>query len=193
MVTGSVLNGNTTRAGWASYFLDHATLLPDRPSGELTHAPTRCSYVRFLLDEVGGFPEDRRAGEDTVVNTALWDLGYSAYRDQDAAAIHVSPCSTVATLASHHYKRGRAWAQILLERHGKRRTVLTRRGLLLSLYVPRRLLRIGRNVRAHGRDFRGEYRRSYPLIVVGVLAAFWGIAAGISAGGNRDEPSQPDQ
>ena len=189
MVTGSVLNGNATRVGWASYFLDHATLLPGRPSGELSHPPTRCSYVRFLLDEVGGFPEDRRAGEDTVVNTSLWQMGYSAYRDQDAVDIHVSPCSTLATLASHHYTRGRAWAQILLERHGNRRTVLIRRGPSLSTYVPRRLFGIGRNVRLHGRVFKKEYRRSSPLIVVGVLAAFWGIAVGIATGHNTAKSS----
>ena len=182
MVTGSVLNGNATRAGWASYFLDHSTLLPDRPSGELSHPPTRCSYVRFLLDEVGGFPEDRRAGEDTVVNTDLWQRGYSAYRQQEAAAIHISPCSTVAKLTAQHYTRGRAWAQILLERHGSRRTVIRRRGLMLSMYVPRRLLRIGANVRAHGRGLVREYRRSYPLIVLGALAAFWGIVTGIALG-----------
>jgi len=182
MVTGSVLNGNATRAGWASYFLDHSTLLPDRPSDELPHPPTRCSYVRFLLDEVGGFPEDRRAGEDTVVNTDLWQKGYSAYREQEAAAIHVSPCSTVGRLAAHHYTRGRAWAQILLERHGNRRTVIRRRGLMLSMYVPRRLLRIGRNVRTHGRNYMRDYRRSYPLIVLGTLAAFWGIVTGIARG-----------
>jgi len=191
MVTGSVLNGNPTRAGWASYFLDHSTLLPDRPSGEVPGAPTRCSYVRFLLEEIGGFPEDRRAGEDTVVNTELWRKGYSAYRDQEAAAIHLSPCSTVGRLASHHYTRGRAWAQILLERHGRRRTVLLRRGLLLSMYVPRRLARIGRNVRAHGRGFLTQYRRSYPQIVVGTLAAFWGIAVGITSGLSTTQESQP--
>lgn len=185
MVTGSVLNGNATRAGWASYFLDHSTLLPDRPSGELPHPPTRCSYVRFLLDEVGGFPEDRRAGEDTVVNTDLWSKGYSAYREQEAAAIHVSPCSTAGRLVAHHYTRGRAWARILLERHGCRRRVLLRRSLMLSMYVPRRLLRIGRNVRAHGRGLMREYRRSYPLIVVGTLAAFWGIVTGIAAGSRK--------
>lgn len=182
MVTGSVLNGNPTRAGWASYFLDHSTLLPDRRSGEMTDAPTRCSYVRFMLDEVGGFPEDRRAGEDTVVNTELWRMGYSAYREQEAAAIHVSPCSSPATLAAHHYRRGRAWARILLERHGSRRRVLLRRGLLLSMYVPRRLARIGRSVRSHGRGLIRQYRRAYPLIVLGALAAFWGIVTGLVGG-----------
>jgi glycosyltransferase involved in cell wall biosynthesis len=183
MVTGPVLNGNATTAGWASYFLDHSTLLPDRPSGELSHAPTRCSYVRFLLDEVGGFPEDRRAGEDTVVNTKLWRRDFSAYRDQDAAAIHLSPCSTAGRLVSHHYARGRAWAQILLESNGNRRRVLFRRGWALALYVPRRLVRIGRNVRANGRGLIQPYRRSYPLIVLGALAAFWGIVVGLGAGG----------
>jgi glycosyltransferase involved in cell wall biosynthesis len=182
MVTGSVMNGNATRAGWASYFLDHSTLLPDRPSGELTHPPTRCSYVRFLLDEVGGFPEDRRAGEDTVVNTELWRRDFSAYRNQDAAAIHLSPCSTARRLVSHHYARGMAWAQILRERHGSRRRVLLRRGWLLAFYVPRRLMNLGRNVRSNGRGFIRPYRMSYPWIVLGALSAFWGIIVGLVSG-----------
>ena len=32
MVTGSIVNGNETRSGWAAYFLDHSSSLPGRPS-----------------------------------------------------------------------------------------------------------------------------------------------------------------
>src|SRR6185436_1653671 len=83
LVTGTTLNGTRTWAGWATYFLDHAPVLPGRPSGELAGPPGHCSYVRELLVAAGGFPEDMRAGEDTVVNIALTRRGYRAYRSQD--------------------------------------------------------------------------------------------------------------
>jgi hypothetical protein len=55
-----------------------------------------------------GFPEDMRAGEDTVVNMALTERGYRTWRAQDVTMIHHSPCATPAVLLRHHFKRGRA-------------------------------------------------------------------------------------
>ena len=52
MVTGLDPQRHTRRrAGWASYFLDHSSALPGRPSGRAGDgAPAHCSYVReFLL------------------------------------------------------------------------------------------------------------------------------------------------
>src|SRR5205823_9537803 len=39
MVTGTTLNGTETAAGWASYFLDHSSVLPGRPSAPLPVPP----------------------------------------------------------------------------------------------------------------------------------------------------------
>jgi len=64
MVTGAVLNGTRSWAGWASYFLDHWIALPGRPSMQLEAAPAHCSYMMGPLKALGGFPEDRRTGED---------------------------------------------------------------------------------------------------------------------------------
>ena len=75
MMTGTTLNGKPTRSGWASYFLDHSTVLPGRPSGRLSGPPAHCSYIRDHLVAAGGFPEDMRAGEDTVVNVELTRRG----------------------------------------------------------------------------------------------------------------------
>ena len=52
MLSGPVLDGSRTPAGRASYLLEHATHLETRPDGEMPGPPVRCSYVRFLLDEV---------------------------------------------------------------------------------------------------------------------------------------------
>jgi GT2 family glycosyltransferase len=138
--------------------------------------------VRFLLDRVGGFPEDRRAGEDTVVNTELWRQGFSAYRDRKAAAIHRSPCTTAGSLWRHHRARGRAWARILLDRHGSRRALLTRRFGMLTLYAPRRVRTIRRRVADHGGSLVGRHRHVRALIVFGAVAAWWGLVVGIVRG-----------
>ncbi len=182
MVTGPVINGNPTPAGWATYFLDHSSLLPGRPDGELETAPTRCSYVRFLLEETDGFPEGMRAGEDTAVNLALWERGFSAYRDDGAAEIHTSLIGDARTLMARHHERGRAWAAILLRRHGSRRAVLRRTWWHLAGYLPARLLRIRRNMHAWGDGMRAPYRRAHPLVVLGAAAAWLGLLRGVVAG-----------
>src|SRR6266511_718091 len=118
MVTGATLNGTDTPAGWASYFLDHAGVLPGRPSMELEAPPAHCSYAREFLLQVGGFPEDMRAGEDTVVNTALYERGFRAYRAREVVLVHHTPCADPWRLVRHHFVRGRALGRILAERHG---------------------------------------------------------------------------
>ncbi len=116
MVTGAIVNGNETTAGWAAYFLDHARSLPGRPSEALAAAPAHCSYARDFVLAVGGFPEDMRAGEDTVVNNELFRRGHRAFRSQEIELVHRSPCSTTRKLISHHFVRGRALGRIVRER-----------------------------------------------------------------------------
>lgn len=120
MVTGTLLNGTDTPAGWANYFLDHAYSLPGRPSGALSGPPAHCSYMREPLLEVGGFPERLRAGEDTVVNAELHRRGYRAYRSAEITLVHRSRCEHPVQLVRHHFGRGRARGRILLarSRHG---------------------------------------------------------------------------
>jgi len=108
MVTGAIRNGTETPAGWASYFLDHSHSLPHRPAGPSDAPPAHCSYRRQPLLAVGAFPEDMRAGEDTVVNQKLFSRGYSAYRLDTVVMTHNSPCRDVRTLVRHHFQRGRA-------------------------------------------------------------------------------------
>ncbi|MCA9879291.1 MAG: glycosyltransferase [Thermomicrobiales bacterium] len=173
MVTGATLNGTRTPAGWASYFLDHSTVLPGRPSQELRGAPAHCSYRRSALEIVGGFPEDLRAGEDTVVNQALTRRGYRAYRAQDVLLIHRSPCRTVRKLLTHHFARGRGYGRILRERDGlTRRDLIGVRGRrLLRAQTLERLQSTTRHVRAWA-DSRlaVRYWIVLPLVILGCLA-----------------------
>src|SRR5205807_660033 len=71
--------------------------------------------ARHHLLQVGGFPEQMRAGEDTLVNRELARLGYGAYRAADVRLYHRSPCTNAARLVAHHFTRGRALARIVLD------------------------------------------------------------------------------
>ena len=177
MVTGSMRNGNTTSAGWAAYFLDHAMSMPGRPSGPLNGPPAHCSYARDLVLGVGGFPEDMRAGEDTVVNRELWRRGHRAYRAQDVVLTHHNRCSTPWRLVRHHATRGRALGRIMLDDHRTRGPLLNRRTLrrVGAGYVPDRLRRTGAAVARWGSDEeRRTYRRVRGLVAAGTVAAWFG-------------------
>lgn len=178
MVTGTTLNGVRTRAGWASYFLDHSNVLPGWPSTELTAAPWHCSYRREAVLAAGGFPENLRAGEDTVVNEELFRRGYLAYRAQDLHLIHHSPCRTPWRLLRHHVTRGRGYGRILRDGAGQARPFLP--GLVARHFLPRAITRrialTSQNVRAGAGDtvLVREYQRAFPLVVAAVCAAWAG-------------------
>ena len=183
MVTGSVLNGTDTGPGWASYFLDHSGSLPERPSGELDAAPAHCSYTLEALLEVGGFPEDMRAGEDTVVNRELWTRGHRAYRARDVVLSHRNRCHTRARLVRHHFTRGRALGRIILEGGRSRAGVLS----YLRTYPRWRLGRTDSMVAEWGGELRTCYAAVRPLVRLGIVAACLGAAAEALTG-RRSEP-----
>jgi glycosyltransferase involved in cell wall biosynthesis len=166
MVTGSILNGTDTPAGWASYFMDHSASLPGHPSGPLNLPPNSCSYDRRVLIASGLFPEDRRAGEDTVVNQRLWDGGHRAYRDATIELIHFTRCRTPWQLVCHHFNRGRAWGRIL----GERGRSLDD----LDGYLRHRLDVIDDCVRRWGGDVAAHYCKARRLIRLGVTSAWLG-------------------
>jgi len=189
MVTGTIVNGNTTWAGTASYFLDHSDVLPGRPSAELRDPPAHCSYRRDALETVGGFPEGLRSGEDTVVNYKLWRRGHRAYRAQDVWLTHHSPCRTPLRLALHHFARGRAAGRIF--RSMSRAGVTNRRLVdqIPLLYVPHRLRQTTANVHRWGDDeIIGIYRLVKPLVVLGAFAAWAGIAWELLSASLRPDP-----
>jgi hypothetical protein len=174
MACGAVLNGTDTRAGWASYFLDHAVALTGRPSRVLRLPPSRCSYMRGLLTAIGGFPEDRRVGEDTVVNARLYELGYRAYYSSEIRCIHKSPCTTTVRLLQHHFERGLGFGRILWEQAGKPEGLRARGETILWLmakYPVRRLRFIAEAVRDWGATVRRPFVLSFPLVVAGVASA----------------------
>ena len=178
MVTGTTLNGTETAAGWASYFLDHSTVLPGRPSQVLGVPPAHCSYERELLLAVGGFPGHLRAGEDTVVNHLMYAMGARAWRAADVPIVHASPCGTPARLLRHHFTRGRAHGRILLEHVELGGPLLNKEGLgrIGFAYLPTRLGLTARNVqRWGGPELAARYRQVRPLVAAGAAAAWTGL------------------
>lgn len=175
MVTGTTLNGTLTCSGWASYFLDNHTLLPGRPSFEFKTAPPRCSYRKDILLELGGFPEDVRTAEDTVVNEELFDRGYGALRSPEVKSLHYSPCTGPGVLVSHHFARGRGMGRILAARSRQSGMPSGRaitRHVVRSL--PGRLRSIHRSVALWGDGLRRAYWCSLPLIIAGATANWLG-------------------
>jgi glycosyltransferase involved in cell wall biosynthesis len=177
MVTGVVVNGTRSWAGWASYFLDHWVALPGRPTNQLESAPSRCSYMLGPLKAIGGFPEDRRVGEDTVVNNRLFELGHKAYFSSKIVDIHKSPCVNPMILVRHHYLRGRGFGRMLWEYPGPKKTRkfrLRRIRWLVTKYSVKRILNITKGVIRWGKPMWGYFVWSFPLIVAGTLSAALG-------------------
>jgi glycosyltransferase involved in cell wall biosynthesis len=177
MVTGVVLNGTRSWAGWASYFLDHWIALTGRPTTQLESAPSRASYMMGPLKAIGGFPEDRRVGEDTVVNNRLFALGHKAYFSSNIRDIHKSPCVNPIILVRHHYQRGRGFGRILWEYPGpqKNRKFRFRKiGWLMTKYPLKRVFSMAKGVVRWGKPIWGYFVLSFPLILVGTMSAALG-------------------
>jgi LCP family protein required for cell wall assembly len=177
MVTGSMRNDNRSSAGWASYFLDHASVLPGSPSGELAFAPPHCSYDRELLMREGGFPEDLRAGEDTVINMLMFARGLRAWRANGVELLHASPCRDLPGLLVHHLRRGRGLGRIMLDGLPPGGRIVTWRVLRRAGFgaVPARIRATDANVLRFGDDeLREAYERVRPLVIAGAFAALAG-------------------
>ena len=172
VVTGATLNGTPTWAGWATYFLDHAALLPGRPSGEAEDPPPHCSYVREALVAIGGFGED----EDTAAVVELTRRGYRTYHAQDFRIVHHSRCDTARRLVCHQFWRGRATARIELDRAPAGRLLpRSSQRAFGGGYVWRRLATTTRHVRRWGDGLRLRYAWSLPLVAAGAAAAWMGF------------------
>ena len=170
MVTASVVNGNPTRAGQASYFLDHATQTPNRVSGEYSGVPGHVSYVTRDVVAIGGFPEDIRAGEDTVVNRQLYFAGKRTFFSAETQFAHASPSTNVAHLLRHHFQRGRGLGRIIINRDKPR---VQRLGSTKSLAI-RRVRTVDGALCDVDPQLQHTYRRVRPLVMAGAAAAMAG-------------------
>jgi glycosyltransferase involved in cell wall biosynthesis len=181
LVSGSVINGTKTWAGWASYFIDHYERLPGRKREVLAagFVPHGCSYRRDILLKRGGFPEDMRAGEDTTVNFALVSRGFSALHDPAVRYTHYTPCRTSRRLLVHHFTRGRGGGRLYAAKHipdgasAAHRVTCLRGSLKKSIRTQLGLL--GGRVFRDGPELSLIYVWAFPLVVLGLLANRSGI------------------
>lgn len=185
LVTASVVNGNPTPAGWASYILDHAAQLPSRPSGEFEGVPGHASYTTQDVRAVGGFPENVRAGEDTAVNRRLFFAGKRTYFEADASFAHASPSTNAAQLMRHHFQRGRALGRIIRASNDKS----TRERLRATKSLPARRIRFINNALEYAdADLRKRYRKVRLHVMAGAVAAATGTWYQLIAG-DRTTPT----
>jgi hypothetical protein len=138
-----------------------------------------CSYLRGVLDELGPapFPEDRRAGEDTVVNEALFAMGYGAYYTPDLTFVHHTPCRTTPMLVRHLFVRGRSRGRILLEEQVPVDGALSRPFVMQHFvrHVPDRVWATTKDVAAWGGPLRARYALALPMVTVAAVAYWMGI------------------
>ena len=177
LVSGSTFNGTRTWAGWAMYFLDHAAVLPGRPSGEVAFPPPHCSYARETLVALGGFPDGVRTSEGgTEIGAELTRRRHRAYHAQDVRMVYHSRCRTAHRLVRHHVQRGREAARVELDRAPAGRLLArsSRRAFGLG-YVPRRLATTTGHVHHWGDGVRLSYAWSLPLVTAGAAAAWGGF------------------
>ena len=153
------------------------------PPASSKAVPAHCSYAREALLEAGGFPEDMRAGEDTVLNAELWRRGHRAYRAQDVLLTHRNRCTTPLRLVRHHFVRGRALGRILMGGKGGWRV---RRGVIAYLHsYPRwRMRESDKRLARWGGPLRPRYDQVRRLVMLGIASACAG-AAFEAVGGHR--------
>ena len=126
---------------------------------------------------IGGFPEDRRVGEGTVVNNKLFALGHKGYRSAEVECIHRSPCRGPFILLRHHFDRGLGFGRILWEYPGPEKNLrfrLKRIRWLCTQYPAKRIYGITKGALQFGKPMRRWFILSYPLVIAGVLSAALG-------------------
>ena len=175
LVGGAVVNGaRLSPVATAAYLLEYSAVIPSARVLAEQEIPHGLSYERRLFDELGGFPEDTLAGEDTAFNRRCLAAGASWTVDPRVAVVH-RPASGVAAFLRHQYGHGRALYQVsggALPATGRE---------MLVRYPARRwwnaLRRLG----------RGGRRWVVPFLVLSPLvwAGLWAAGLGYLAEGRR--------
>lgn len=182
-VGGAVVNGTRWHPlGSAGYYLEYTAVIPSERVLAEQSIPHGLSYARTLLDRIGPFPEDMRAGEDTVLNRRCVGSGASIGFDPEVRMTHRNLTSVRAYLA-HQHQHGRALVQALVLQGIRSHAFSGRRrseGLFAAYFrYPGRRWRAGLARLARGRPGAvPAYFMLSPLIWMGLWAA--------SAGGRAE-------
>jgi hypothetical protein len=107
-VGGAVTNGTPGHPiGSAGYYLEYTGVLPAKRILAEQRVPHSLSYDRELLGRLGGFPEDIRAGEDTVFNRRCLAAGVSITVDPEIQVAHHN-LRSFGPYLRHQREHGRA-------------------------------------------------------------------------------------
>jgi glycosyltransferase involved in cell wall biosynthesis len=119
LVGGAVVNGTPrSPVGTAGYLLEYSAVLPSERILSEQNPPHSLSYSRHGLARAGGFPEDARTGEDTILNERLLGAGSTLALDPEIQITHRNP-TRLRSYMRHHYTHGRGLVQCV-GRHGHR-------------------------------------------------------------------------
>jgi hypothetical protein len=96
--------------GSAGYYLEYSAVMPSSRLLAAQETPHSLSYARALFDQLGSFPIDTGAGEDTLFNRRCVERGVAIGFDPDARISHRNETRLAAYL-KHHYEHGRSLAR----------------------------------------------------------------------------------
>ncbi len=166
---GAMTNARPDRPwAWASLYLNYRERLSTRPAGVVAWPdPTAhsLSIERSLLDELAGFEDRLRIGEDTAVARRLAERGVPVWFEPQAVAAHVGPAST-AEFLREQYQRGARFARenaVAPPGGGSRRR-------LLAFETVRFTRAVRSSMRAGWRHDRRRALLAFPWMVAGALA-----------------------
>jgi len=116
-VGGAIANGTPrSPVGSAGHYLEYSALLPSPRLLAEQVVPHALSYRRSLLEQLGGFPEDIRTGEDTILNKRLLAAGASVGFEPRAVFAHRNP-TRLRDFLAHQHQHGRGLVRVIRE-HG---------------------------------------------------------------------------
>jgi len=175
MASGMILNGNHTRAAWATYLLESLTELSDGTSQrELTEPPRRCSYLRSALEEAGGFHDDDGSECEMLINNVLFRRGYGACRADSMRVTRYFEASGPRILALRQFREGRRTGRMIVDGARIHATIGTRwMAHYVCLSVPTRIRTVRSVLQSH-RGSRPPFYKLAPLITLGIVASWLG-------------------
>ncbi len=174
IVGGSVKNANPqTLISIADHILTFNEFLPGMPQREVCFMPT-CNFIckKEVFKEIGGFPPDLLAGEDTIFNYKA-AKHYKLFFDPEIQIAHHNR-ERFKKFFGHHYTFGKHSA--LLRKKVKLPGSIFAKYPFLSLLVPLvRLTRISLRMMRWNRKELFRFIITFPLIVAGVSVWSFGF------------------
>lgn len=176
IVGGSVKNANPqSMVSIADFILTFNEFLAGMPKREVKFMPT-CNFFcrKEVFGEIGGFPPDLLAGEDTLFNYKATKEYKLLFNPEIKIAHHNR--EKFSKFMKHHYNFGRHSA--MLRKKIKLPGHIFARYPLLAFGIPFvRLLRISLRMVRWNRFMLPDFILSFPLFFLGVMAWGWGFVA----------------